>query len=173
MKVKEIYEEKLTTAEQAVKMIADGSRIALPIGVGQPPALINALANRRHEFKDLEMLTVLDIYPTAFHNSERLDGFTLDYSYCILQRKGLQEGKYTYSPGRLGDVPQWPESGRVFNVIMCQVAPMDKHGYFSLGVSCDYTLPWSRNADLVLVQVNENMPRTFGRNTIHYVKYPL
>jgi acyl-CoA hydrolase len=137
------------------------------VGPGQPPALINALAQRVHEFTQGELLTVVDVYPTAFHNSSRSENFVLDYSYCIVQRKGLQEGKYVYTPGRLGDVPHWPNSGRSFNVVMCQVAPMDKHGYFSLGTSCDYVLPWSKTAEIVLVQVNEKMPRTFGRNFIH------
>lgn len=167
MNIQELYNTRLTTADRAVKMISDGSKIAVPVGAGQPPALINALARRRNEFTRSELLTVVDVYPTGFHNTERLDGFVLDYSYCIVQRKGLQEGKYVYTPGRLGDVPDWPSSGRNFNVIMCQAAPMDSHGYFSLGVSCDYILPWSRKADQIFIQVNEQMPRTFGRNSIH------
>ncbi len=167
MDSKAMYKEKLTTADQAVALIKDESSIAVPVAVGQPPTLINALARRKDQFTRAELLTVVDVYPTLFHNSDRDPAFILDYSYCIAQRKGLQEGKYVYTPGRLGDVPRWPDWGRKFNVVMFQAAPMDSHGYFSLGLSCDYTLPWARQADLVLVQVNENMPRTFGQNFVH------
>jgi acyl-CoA hydrolase len=50
---------------------------------------------------------------------------------------------------------------------MATVSPMDDEGYFSLGVSCDYTAPLMKHAKTILLEVNENMPRTFGKNRIH------
>ena len=43
---------------------------------------------------------------------------------------------------------------------------MDEHGYFSMGTNCDLLCAGQR-AKKVIVQVNENMPRTFGRNFFH------
>jgi acyl-CoA hydrolase len=43
---------------------------------------------------------------------------------------------------------------------------MDRHGYFSLGTNCDYVGSFIGNAPFFL-EVNPQMPRTFGRNQVH------
>ena len=50
---------------------------------------------------------------------------------------------------------------------MVTVSPMDKHGYFSLGTNADYGASVIRKAKRVIVEVNENMPRTFGECSVH------
>jgi itaconate CoA-transferase len=50
---------------------------------------------------------------------------------------------------------------------MVTVSPMDKHGYFSLGTNADYGASVIRKAHNVIVEVNENMPRTFGECSVH------
>ncbi|MEX2462821.1 MAG: acetyl-CoA hydrolase/transferase C-terminal domain-containing protein, partial [Balneolaceae bacterium] len=45
--------------------------------------------------------------------------------------------------------------------------PPDKHGYCSLGVSVDASRAAVNNADLVIAQLNPNMPRTHGDGIIH------
>ncbi|HYX02036.1 MAG TPA: hypothetical protein VE963_08110, partial [Reyranella sp.] len=42
----EIYAAKLTTADKAVAAIADGEIVAAGMAIGQPPALLMAIANR-------------------------------------------------------------------------------------------------------------------------------
>lgn len=167
MNIKDLYQSKLMSADQAVKLVQDGWTVAVPVAVGQPPVLINALARRKDEFTQVELLTVVDVYPTEMMKMGRGDPFLLDYSYCMIQRPGVQDGRYVYTPARLSEVPRFPLGHRYCDVAMAQVAPMDKNGNFSLGLSCDYILPFAREAKKVLVSVNENMPRTFGRNYLH------
>jgi itaconate CoA-transferase len=50
------------------------------------------------------------------------------------------------------------------DVFMITVSPMDRHGYFSLGTSCDYSSTVARACDMLIVEVNESMPRVFGQN---------
>jgi acyl-CoA hydrolase len=167
MNIQEIYKGKLTSAEEAVKVIKDGWRVAVPVAVGQPPILINALARRKDEFTQVELFTVVDVYPTEMMKMGRGDPFKLDYSYCMVQRAGVQDGRYVYTPGRLSEVSKFPEAGRDFQALMLQVTPMDKNGYFSMGLSCDYIISFAPKALKIIVQVNEKMPRTFGRNFLH------
>lgn len=167
MTLTELYHSKLMSADEAVKLIKDGWSVAVPVAVGQPPVLINALAQRKEEFTRVELFTVVDVYPTEMMKMGRDDPFLLDYSYCMVQRAGVQDGRYVYTPGRLGEVPRFPEYNRHHQAVMLQVAPMDKNGYFSMGLSCDYIMPLSKDAECIIVQVNEKMPRTFGRNFLH------
>lgn len=167
MNLEDLYKSKLMSADDAVKLIKDGWSVAVPVAVGQPMVLINALARRKEELTRVELFTVVDVYPTDMMNMSREDPFLLDYSYCVVQRAGVQEGRFVYTPGRLSEVPRFPEYNRHYQVVMLQVAPMDKNGHFSMGLSCDYIMPLSRHAQKIIVQVNENMPRTFGRNFLH------
>ncbi|MEQ8174840.1 MAG: acetyl-CoA hydrolase/transferase C-terminal domain-containing protein [Syntrophomonadaceae bacterium] len=169
MDYREIYKSKLTTPDEAVKLVKDGWGVAVPVAVGQPPVLINALARRQAEFTKLDFWSVVDVYPTEMLKIERNERIEQDYSYCVASRKGEQQGQFVYTPIRLGEGPRIL-TRRKYQVVMLQVAPMDEYGYFSMGVSCDYTHAFMREAEVILVQVNENMPRTFGRNSIHVSK---
>ena len=53
------------------------------------------------------------------------------------------------------------------DVHMFQVSPMDQSGYFSFGVEGSYSIPMSKIAKKVIVEVNKFMPRTFGEGVIH------
>ena len=51
-------------------------------------------------------------------------------------------------------------------MVLAAASPMDRHGYFSLGTSCDYAAPFIGKVPFFL-EVNAQMPRTFGRNQVH------
>ena len=51
-------------------------------------------------------------------------------------------------------------------LVLAAASPPDRHGYFSLGVSADYVSSFIGRARMFL-EVNEQMPRTFGRNQVH------
>jgi acyl-CoA hydrolase len=50
--------------------------------------------------------------------------------------------------------------------VVAAASPMDRHGYFSLGTNCDYAAPFVGKAPFFL-EVNDRMPRSFGRNQVH------
>lgn len=45
---------------------------------------------------------------------------------------------------------------------MVSVSPMDKHGYFNYSVNTGVAGPIVQNADVVIVEVNEHMPKIHG-----------
>ncbi|MEV7663678.1 acetyl-CoA hydrolase/transferase C-terminal domain-containing protein [Paenarthrobacter sp. NPDC089316] len=52
-------------------------------------------------------------------------------------------------------------SGRIpVDVVMLQVGPLDEEGCYDLGLTVDYAVVAAEHARVVLVEVNENMPRT-------------
>lgn len=52
------------------------------------------------------------------------------------------------------------------SLVLAAASPMDAHGYFSLGTSCDDVAPLIGRSPFYL-EVNAQMPRTFGRNQLH------
>lgn len=51
-------------------------------------------------------------------------------------------------------------------LVVAAASPIDRHGYFSLGVSADYAASFIGRARFFL-EANRQMPRTFGRNQLH------
>jgi acyl-CoA hydrolase len=53
------------------------------------------------------------------------------------------------------------------HVALIQVSPPDDFGWMSLGISVDITMAAAQCADLVIAQVNTQMPRVLGHSFIH------
>jgi len=71
-------------------------------------------------------------------------------------------------PVFLSEIPQLITSGRVhIDVALIQVSPPDRLGFVSLGVSVDVVRAAVDTAELILAEVNPNMPRTLGDSYLH------
>jgi len=80
----------------------------------------------------------------------------------------MKIGRADYIPIFLSEIPHLFNRGIInLNAALVQVSPPDKHGYCSLGVSIDATRAAILNADMVIAQINKNMPRTHGDGLIH------
>ncbi len=57
MDIRALYDEKLTTPEEAVSSIASGSHLSMGMFAAEPPALLKALADRatRGDIGDLRV----------------------------------------------------------------------------------------------------------------------
>ena len=53
------------------------------------------------------------------------------------------------------------------DVFYAEVSPMDKHGYFTCGMSAAEVSAMKEKAGIILLEVNEKMPRVMGNNLIH------
>jgi len=83
-------------------------------------------------------------------------------------RQAVQEGRADFMPVFLSEIPQLITSGRVhIDVALIQVSPPDRLGFVSLGVSVDVVRAAVDTADLILAEVNPNMPRTLGDSFLH------
>src|SRR5699024_5891115 len=77
-------------------------------------------------------------------------------------------GFVDFLPNHFSDIPSLLLKRSPHPVIMATVSPMDKDGNFSLGTSPSYVASLIEHAKTIILEVNENMPRTFGtKNNIH------
>jgi 4-hydroxybutyrate CoA-transferase len=172
----EMYRSKLKTAEEAVKVIDNGILIASASINGQPPQLVDALVRRMAsgEIRDARFLFSLSVRMTALHDPEIIEqcsqhNNTLDTMYAgPLERYFLEQGSYSYVPHRLADGPLM--TARVgMGAALITVSPMDRHGFFSTGINPEYIYGFIRRNPgcMILAEVNNYMPRTFGNNHFH------
>lgn len=162
-----LYTSKLTSAEQAASVIKCGDWVDYGWAVTTPDAIDKALAKRieNGELHDVKLRGgVLHKIPAAIEADP--DGSHVSWHswHCSgVERKMIEQGRGFYIPMRYSELPRYYNKITAHpNVAIMQVAPMDKHGYFNLGPSASHLHTCAEVADIVIVEVNKNMPRCLG-----------
>lgn len=163
------YDQKLMTADDAVRLVRSGDRVYLHEGCGTPEPLIEALLRRAPHLHDVEIVHMLTFGNAGYTRPEyegifRHNGLFLGAN----TRTAVQEGRADYTPIFLSEIEGLFTSGEMpLDVAIIQTSPPDSHGYLSLGTSVDTGLTAAKCAKHVIVEVNRQMPRTFGDTFIH------
>ena len=93
-------------------------------------------------------------------------------------RKAVNSGQNDYVPIFFGEVPDLFRSGRYhLDVCLLQLSPpgaccrcwsyADEHGFCTLGASIDATRAAAECADVVVAEINSQMPRCSGDSLVH------
>lgn len=162
------YKEHLFTPEQAVQQIKSGQRVVVAHACGEPSIILDALVANAAQYENVEIIHMVAMGKAAYcqpqydknfhHNAFFLGGST---------RAAAAEGRVDFTPVYFSEIPGLLREDLRPNVTLLQCSPPDAHGYVSLGVSVDYTKPAAEASDLVIAQVNQNMPRTLGDSFLH------
>ena len=163
------YENKRQAAHDAVDLVRDGDTIVVPTGVGEPPALLTALSDRRRTLSDVAVSQILPLRKYAYFDETTLNNVRhMAYFFGGPSRPGGQAGWIDYLPGYFSELPQLIDRGLTpADVVFSIASPMDEHGYFSLSLATDYTMAAIRRARAVVLEVNPNVPFAFGHCHVH------
>lgn len=164
MTVFEKYRAKLRTPEQAVQAVKSGDWVDYTSNVCFPALLDAALAKRRDELTDVKIrgnlifspIQTVECDPTREHflyNSWHCSGY---------ERKLCDKGLCNYIPMIFRNVVPYYRHFLTVNVAMMCVTPMDQHGYFNLSCAAGIARGILEKADIVILEVNEHLPRILG-----------
>jgi len=174
----DMYEAKNTSAQEAVANVADRSNLILGMGASMPPALMKAMADRAQagSFTNLNvyyMHATQEAHETLFA-PELMNVIKPHPLFMSSHDRKLAKKGYDLGHEWVHFVPcLFHQAGRLLtesitpDCFVVTVSPMDKAGYFSLGTNPDYGATVARKAKRIIVEVNENMPRTFGECLLH------
>ena len=159
------YAKKLVTAEEAVKVVNSNDWVDYGWTTGTPVALDAALAARADELENVKVRGGILLWvPEIFKVENVADHFTWNsWHMSGIERKAVNQGFAYYAPVRYSELPRYyRENIGHINVAMFQVAPMDKHGYFNFGPNASHMKAVCEISDVIIVEVNEKMPRCLG-----------
>ena len=163
------YLQRRRSAADAVSLVRDGDSIIVPTGVGEPPALLAALSDRRRTLHGVRISQILAMRPYAY-----LDPATVDhvrhvaFFYGGATRAGGQAGWIDFIPNHFSEIPGLIARGQIpAEVVFTMASPMDAHGYFSISLATDYTLAAIQQARAVVIEVNPHVPFAFGNCHVH------
>lgn len=165
MDYKSLYQQKLTTAAEAVKVVKSGDWVDYGWTTGTPVALDAAMAKRLPELTDVNFRGgILMWVPEIFKIDEPAKHMTWNsWHMGGVERKAIAQGFSFYAPIRYSELPRYYRDSKTpSKVAMFQVAPMDEHGYFNFGPNASHMMACCERAETIIVEVNENMPRCLG-----------
>ena len=169
---RELYRQKLTTADEAVKVVKSGDWVDYGFCAIQPRVLDEALARRAPELEDVKVRGGISLWKPAIFDIEDPARHIIFNSHHMsgVERHYIASGAGFYEPMRYSELPRYYyDHITPPDVAMFQVTPMDSHGYFNFGLPASHVRAVCEKAKVVIVEVNENMPRCLGGfdNTIH------
>lgn len=159
------YAKKLVTAEEAVKVVNSNDWVDYGWTTGTPVALDAALAARADELENVKVRGGILLWvPEIFKVENVAEHFTWNsWHMSGIERKAVNQGFAYYAPVRYSELPRYyRENIGHINVAMFQVAPMDKHGFFNFGPNASHMKAVCEISDVIIVEVNEKMPRCLG-----------
>jgi len=164
----ERYAEKVVSSEQAVGCVQHGQRVFIGSGAGAPQTLVDTLS-AREDLTDTEIVHILTLGVASYAHPKLGRRFRHNaYFIGPNVREAVSEGRADYTPIFLGEIPALFKTGRVvIDVAMISVSPPDEHGYCSYGVSTDIVKAAAESANVVIAEVNAQMPRVLGDCFIH------
>jgi acyl-CoA hydrolase len=163
------YNSKLQTPEQAVQRIHSGDRVYYAGNAAIPQALVRALAKRKDELKHVQLSHVLLLGEDPLSKPEMAQSFRHNSLFVgPADRKAVNDGRADYVPIFLHHIPRLFNEGLIaLDVAMVQCSPPDEHGFMSLGVEVLASKAACQAAETVIIQVNQQMPRTLGDSFLH------
>jgi acyl-CoA hydrolase len=160
---------RIVTAEEAVAGIASGQQVFVHGGAASPSVLLEALARRSAELRNVGMVHFHIEGPAPHLAPEVAASFRHRALFIGANaRAAVNEGRADYVPIFLSDVPELFTSGVLpLDAVLINVSPPDAHGFCSLGTSVDAALAATHAAPTVIAQLNRSMPRTLGDSFVH------
>ena len=163
------YKSKLMSAAEAVQMIRSGDRVYYGGNAAIPQALVNALAERKDELENVQLNHVLLIGEDPLSRPEMSGHFRHNSLFVgPADREAVNDGRADYVPIFLYMIPRlFTERIVPLDISMVMVSLPDEHGFMSFGVETLASKAACQSSKLVIVQVNEKMPRILGDSFIH------
>jgi len=170
--IHELYKSKAKSIFEALDLIHSRDFIITALGSSEPIALLKELHKIKEKgIKGCDLTNCLPMGNYEFiKNSEYADSiFVNGWFYTPIMRGGHPNGNISFVPQHLHTALTkrlYARDGRRL-VLLASCSPMDRHGNLSLSLGCTYERDIIDEGAFVIVEVNPNLPRTFGDTTVH------
>lgn len=163
------YSSKVVTVSQALGLVKSGDVIVTGLAAAEARAFLAELHTIASRVSQVNVTTCLPMLSAEyFMNPAYTDTFRMaGWFFTGAMRKMQAHGHISFIPNHL----HLASSKRLAHVgpqifVGTGTRP-DKHGYISLSLSNVYEKAMLAAADLVIIEVNPKLPRTFGDCEVH------
>lgn len=163
------YKDKLITIEEALGLVKSDYEIVTGLGSAEAQAFMNNIHKIGDRVKNVTITNCLSMSNGEFLKEEYKNSFNVDgWFYSPALRKAHKNGNISYIPNHLHLAGIKRLDHIKPNIYVGTGTMPDKHGFISLSLSNTYEKQIIDAADIVILEINPNYPRTFGDVEIHY-----
>jgi len=167
--LRDLIEAKRAEPDAVVDLLSPGADVLAPLANGEPRAVVEAIDRAAAEGR-IEGVRIHQMHGGYDHPylhaayGDRLRH--VSYFLSPIGRAAFAEGGCHVVPAHFSDMPRLLRATTRCSLLVARCAPPDRHGFFSLGTNADYAARFLGEIP-VFLEVNPNMPRTFGENNVH------
>jgi acyl-CoA hydrolase len=148
------------------RYIRPGDHIVWGQACGEPSTLVEALIAQAEGIGDLSAFTASSF--SGLITPEAASRFSLSSMGAIgALRSVAAAGKLGIVPCHVGQIGHFIEQGLIgCDVAFVQLSPADSEGHHSLGLISDHVMAAVNKARVIVAEVNDQVPFTFGEATL-------
>lgn len=163
------YKNQVITVGEALDMVKSDFNIVTGLGAGEAQLFMDQIHTIADRVKNVTITNCLSMAHGEFLKEEYAESFNIDgWFFSPPLRKAFKNGNISFIPNHL-HLAGWKRLDHVKPNIFIGTATMpDEHGFVSLSTSNTYESQMIAKADVVILEINPNYPRTFGDVEIHY-----
>lgn len=165
------YKDKLISIPEAVAMVKSNQTIGLAIAASEPVGMLTELANQKERLHNVTLWTCLPMRTYDIFELPEMEGhfYNENWFYGAPDRHAHPQGRVSYTPNNLhrAATDKLFASKNHLNIFWGTATPPDKRGYVSLSLGIVVEKELIAAADLVILEINDNLPWTHGDTQIH------
>jgi acetyl-CoA hydrolase len=178
------HSPRIVTAEEAVAAaVHSGDRVFLTGNCSVPQTLVSALVDQAPRLTDVEISHALTVASDNYVQPSLAGHMRANVLFIGNNvRTAINAGLADYTPVNLSELPLLFKNGLLpVDVAFVHLSPPDSHGFCTYGIEAGLTISTAESAKVIVAEVNQQMPRTFGDSLISFndldyvvpVDYPL
>lgn len=181
MTLKDEYNRKLITHDEAAKLVKSEDFVTIAVGTASCSELMTeAILNRWPELHNVTISDALQIYPSRLYDPKFMGQISenITYAPCFGSVATRNINRFKVSDYLQGS----PSVGadiykELTDVFLLMVSPPNKYGFVNLGPTCFYTPGTIRQGKksgrlrLAIAEVNDQMPIVHGDNWMHISEF--
>ncbi len=164
--VRQAIEAKRQPPEAVLSHLPSEGDAIVGLGNGEPKTVVDAIEAGAGRLKHLRLHQMLPLRDRPYIDGE-VEGLRhVSWFLSRHDKDAFHRGDCDLVPNDFSEVPILMRRTVSDPIALATVSPPDEHGYFSLGCHAEYVAAMVGEMPF-FVEVNAQMPRTFGENQIH------
>ena len=167
---RDFLQGKRISVEEALSKVKSNDSIISALAAAEPGGFLAQLHTIAPRVQNVTVATCLPMQPYPFFTDATMRGHFVHDAWFFTPpvRKAHEEaGTTSYVPNHLHRAGLDRLIYQKPTIFAGTCTPPDRLGYVSLSLSVTYERELMEAADLVILEINENLPRTYGDTIIH------
>jgi len=159
------WKKKVVSPGDVLKKIEPGMNIFIGTGAAEPRTLVNCLMHAKgYGLQDLTLIQLVSFGDAISYKALQSKRYRLKTFFSgWVSAEAISAGQVDLVPSRFSAIPLLMKEGQIpIDIAFVQITPPNRAGYCSLGVGVDVARRAMAQADLVVGEVNHEIPFTFG-----------